>query len=171
MIGLDNPEWQRLEDAYGSAEGIPNLLQQLFADLTDKKAWNNLWSSLCHQNTIYSASVAVAPHLVSMATNLALNDRLGPLILVGSIAACIGQPPNYVRADSEFSQCCSKALHLLLELVEHGNLTDRNLRYSLSSVAALLGDSKLANVIASLDCYIECPKCGNEIEPLETKFI
>lgn len=170
MIGLDSPIWNDLEDAYGSAEGVPGLLKRLYANPHDRAAWNDAWSRLCHQGTIYSASIAAVPHLVLIATDLPLTERLDPLILVGSIAARVGRPPEKIQADDEFTKFCSDALRLLVEAVEHGTLTEVELRYSLGSVAALLGNNKLADVLYSLDLPVECPKCGNEFEPMELQM-
>lgn len=69
MIPLDSDGWGALEDAYGPAAGIPGLLRQLAADpapTSDYRAepWFSLWSDLCHQDDVYTASYAAVPHIV-----------------------------------------------------------------------------------------------------------
>ena len=72
MLSLDDPRWARLDHAYGRAADIPALLRALAAspepaaDLDDDP-WFTLWSSLCHQEDVYTASYAAAPHLVEIA--------------------------------------------------------------------------------------------------------
>ena len=171
MISLDSPKWHDLQDAYGSAVNVPDLLRRLYADPNDKEALNDAWSSLCHQGTIYSASIAAAPHLVSLATDLPLKDRLGPLVLVGAIAARLGTPREDLESDQSFEEYRPEAIELLTESINHGGLVDYELRHALSALVALLGDSKLSAVLSNLDLAIECPTCGTEIAPLESSLM
>jgi hypothetical protein len=74
MLALDDPEWSHLSHAYGSAADIPNLLVQLTSSTAPKagyksEPWFSLWSSLCHQGDVYSASYAAVPHIVDIACN------------------------------------------------------------------------------------------------------
>ena len=68
MLALDDPYWSQLHDAYGLASGIPELLRtaaQSPAPLQpDQEPWFSLWSALCHQGDVYTASYAAVPHLV-----------------------------------------------------------------------------------------------------------
>jgi hypothetical protein len=73
MISLDDKEWLELQDAYGSAKNIPSLLSAAEADPSPKRdgneePWFSLWSALCHQDKVYSASFAAVPHLLRIAS-------------------------------------------------------------------------------------------------------
>lgn len=171
MISLDSPKWHDLKHAYGSAADVPDLLRRLYADATDKDALDEAWSSLCHQGTIYSASIAAVPHLVSLSTNLTFRDRLGPLILVGSIAESLGKPSEILESDEDFEAYRTEAVELLAESIKYGGLMDYELRHSLSALVALLGDSKLASLLSNVDCGVECPKCGTDIDLLESSLV
>lgn len=166
VISLDSPNWVELQDAYGSAERVPVLLRRLYTDPNDQDALNDAWSSLCHQGTIYSASIAAMPHLVSVVANSTLRDRLGPLILVGGIAESLGMPGETLEADEPFEEYRRKAVELLSESIKYASLMDDELRHALSSLAALLGASKLAKILSNLDCGVECPNCGINIDLL-----
>ena len=163
MLSLDDPKWNELKDAYGSASDVPEMLKRLYANPTDKELLNDLWSSLCHQGTIYSASLPAVPHIVSAVTNSTLEDRVGPLLLAGAIAESLGRPTEGLKADPVFDEYCSKAVELLTDSIKYANLVDDELRYSLSALAAFLKDSKLANLLATADCGCECPKCGADV--------
>lgn len=68
MLSLDGPRWSELTHAYGTAVDTPGLLRQLesFPECksgTDEP-WYSLWSSLCHQESVYPASFAAVPHIV-----------------------------------------------------------------------------------------------------------
>lgn len=167
MLSLDDPKWNELQAAYGSANEVPGLLKRVYANPTDEETLDELWSSLCHQGTIYSASLPAVPHLVSTVINSTLKDRMGPLLLAGAIAESLGRPTETLKANSVFDQYCSKAIELLTDSIKYGNLVDEELRYSLSALAAFLKDSKLANFLANADCGFECPKCGADIDYFE----
>ncbi|WP_053670616.1 hypothetical protein [Streptomyces sp. NRRL B-1140] len=59
-------DWSRLRHAYGTAEDVPGLLDGASAD-PQSSDWDELWSRLCHQGTVYSASYAALPALTRMA--------------------------------------------------------------------------------------------------------
>lgn len=72
MLSLDDPKWANLAHAYGPASNIPDLLRQLAASPGPKSGyrdepWFTLWSSLCHQGDVYTASYAAVPHVVQIA--------------------------------------------------------------------------------------------------------
>lgn len=73
MLSLDSPRWSELTQAYGSATGIPALLRQLESSPGGQhytsEPWHSLWSALCHQGTVYSASFAAVPHIVRAAAS------------------------------------------------------------------------------------------------------
>lgn len=68
MVSLDSPIWARLQHAYGSADDIPALLREIAAEpdtsSPSEGPWFDLWSALCHQGDVYSASFAAVPHIV-----------------------------------------------------------------------------------------------------------
>ncbi len=73
MLSLDDPHWNELRHAYGGAGNIPGLLRTLKASPGPKSGasdepWFTLWSSLCHQGDVYTASYAAIPHIVGIAT-------------------------------------------------------------------------------------------------------
>lgn len=63
--------WADLRHAYGPATDIPPLLRQLRTappPATHKdEPWFSLWSALCHQGDVYTASYAALPELVRVA--------------------------------------------------------------------------------------------------------
>src|SRR5262249_2846073 len=72
MLPLDSEKWSELQDAYGSASKIPDLLKQLSSNTKPQpdfraEPWFSLWSSLCHQGDIYPASFAAVPYIGDIA--------------------------------------------------------------------------------------------------------
>lgn len=66
---MTNIDWKKYRHAYGSAEDIPALLADLqhFPDCDPPRAepYFTLWSSLCHQDDVYTGSYAALPRLVA----------------------------------------------------------------------------------------------------------
>jgi hypothetical protein len=59
-------DWADLGHAYGTAEDTPGLLAQAAGD-PDDRAWDELWSRICNQGTVYTASYAALPELAAIA--------------------------------------------------------------------------------------------------------
>src|SRR5690242_9894165 len=109
MLPLDSPRWEKLSHAYGcaaegssaprawSAQGgfssyqdMPSTvecLRQLAAkpqprEGPNSEPWETLYSSLCHQGTIYSASFAAVPHIIEIGLRAAHNGPIDFSFLV-----------------------------------------------------------------------------------------
>jgi hypothetical protein len=73
VLDLNDAHWATLHQAYGSAKTIPPLLRALESnpfirhESAGGNVWFELWSALCHQGTIYTASYAAVPHIVRIA--------------------------------------------------------------------------------------------------------
>ncbi|WMS42271.1 hypothetical protein RDV64_19740 [Acuticoccus sp. MNP-M23] len=73
MLSLDDPRWSELRHAYGDAANIPSLLRTLASSTAPKardqdEPWFTLWSCLCHQGDVFTASYAAIPHIVQIAS-------------------------------------------------------------------------------------------------------
>ncbi|WP_051740023.1 hypothetical protein [Kitasatospora sp. MBT66] len=77
-------DWSQLKHAYGTAEDIPALFERLGAEPNDE-AWSDLWSRLCHQGSVYSASFAALALLADLGSE-AGKDGDNALVLAGAIA-------------------------------------------------------------------------------------
>lgn len=98
-----------LQHAYGPAGDIPALLERARTapapDTYRDEPWFSLWSSLCHQGDVYTASYAAVPELVAIAGARAAEARVAweCLLLAGSIelerALPEGAPPPAIPPD------------------------------------------------------------------------
>jgi hypothetical protein len=85
-----NPDWSSLRDAYGPAGKLPAVLAAASQDLRgghdSQSPWFQLWSALCHQGDVYSASYAALPILVAIAEErIGSPHQFDPLFLVACI--------------------------------------------------------------------------------------
>ena len=81
MLNLNDPRWGNLEDAYGNASRVPDLLRAVLANKSQKSdpqsgPWFDLWSRLYHQGSVYSASYAAVPVLAE-----AVKQADGPIVM------------------------------------------------------------------------------------------
>lgn len=85
---LDAIDWSSLEDAYGSADEVPNRLRALLSDdkAARSEAFSKLFGSVWHQGTVYSASAHVIPFLVELIAAPHVQDKPSIIALLASIA-------------------------------------------------------------------------------------
>ena len=89
-------DWAKLRHAYGSAVDIPGLLTRARSAPAPTsyrdEPWYSLWSSLYHQDDIYSASYAALPELIAIATDCAPDIATQALFLAASIELRRNEP-------------------------------------------------------------------------------
>jgi hypothetical protein len=137
------PNWRELKHAYGSAEDIPEIISALTPD-PKSPAWDNLWSRVCHQGTTYSASPAILPFLLSIASNWNTTDRAMPLALAGSIVAA---PQTILHG---YEETVERLRTLALDTVNNSGLSREERVYVMQSVLAFQGDRLWAKVLDRL---------------------
>jgi hypothetical protein len=167
MLQLDSSRWSELHHAYGSAEDVPGMLARLTS--SDREALSDLFGSIAHQGSVYSASIAATPHLVEIAGEVDDPNLAAEILaLVGTIA--VGDAPGLVQSAAEdvrvaYQSCLPKALQAaratLLEPLDPVVAV-----YLLQAAAALNGFSTLGTVLVGFidkEFCIECPACEREL--------
>ncbi|MFF8960185.1 HEAT repeat domain-containing protein [Streptomyces sp. NPDC014894] len=85
LVDLDGVRWADVDHAYGEADDLPGMLRALAGDEERaREALDELWSSILHQGTVYSATVTAVPFLARLAAAGVRSDDL--LVLLGGIA-------------------------------------------------------------------------------------
>jgi hypothetical protein len=165
MLSLNSPLWKELTHAYGSATDIPGLLEQLKSagpqKESDSEPWFSLWSSLCHQYDVYTASYAAVPHIVTIADSKPANERLDHLFLTTSIEAFrhLGDaPPIPSELKEAYQLAIQHASRLILECLQL-HWQEPDYRILLGALAISRGHPRLGNGIYELGEEIECPNC------------
>jgi hypothetical protein len=170
MVELASRLWKEYRHAYGPATDIPDLLRQARATprtrRADEEPWHSLWSALCHQYDVYSASIAALPHLVEMAGERRPADRLEPLLLAGAIETYRhrqGGPDIPSHLEATYRSALARAASLTVEALEQERDEDAY-RGLLAALAAFQGYPRLAAGINSLESRMICPECDKEFE-------
>jgi hypothetical protein len=153
MIALSSKRWHELAHAYGAAGDVPELLRRARLDLRSgadsQSAWFELWSALCHQGDVYTASYAAAPELVAIAKTRTNERQYDPLTLVGSIelARLEGRGPSIPDdVGQDYKRAVAEAGAMIERLLP--SVTDADWSVGLSaSLAALRGDAIRARAL------------------------
>lgn len=159
-------DWGSLEHAYGRATDLPKILGLLSPDV-DNPAWNELWSRICHQETVYSASFAALVPLCERARTWSPRDRLMPLVLAGAILSS-----GYVKGDrAELLRPLDSTVAELRRLSretldEAASLGDVEFVHLLQAWIALDGDVLWGRVLDFLndgELSGVCQRCGGDL--------
>lgn len=154
-------DWAQVQDAYGTADALPALLARAAsATAPEDHVWSELWSRLCHQGTVYPASVAALPDLARIALTRAPSAYEPAMFLVAGILA-----PKDGAVDPEARPSLGADLGALRALAVRGldlDLDDASFLWLLQTVAALDGvpvlEDRLEDV-ANEELETQCPVC------------
>ncbi|SOD88380.1 hypothetical protein SAMN06272765_5692 [Streptomyces sp. Ag109_G2-15] len=108
-------DWSQLTHAYGPADDIPGLFARLDGGPGDEQVWHALWSALCHQGSVYSASFAALPLLTDIATGRAAGDRDEAVALAGFVVA-EAEPSERPRYEDQIAELLPVARARLAEI-------------------------------------------------------
>lgn len=151
--------WSALSHAYGTADDLPALLDALSPDPAHP-SWNELWSRVCHQGSVYSTSAPVLPRLLALTRRWSGAQRVMPLSLAGAIVT------SRDRAEDFDLEPHGDDIAALADLARE-TMTARGLErvdfvYLLQAALALEGDELWGQVLDRLeDGEFEgtCPSC------------
>lgn len=156
-------DWEVLRDAYGSAAAVPELLAA--AEDDDRAAWDNLWSRLCHQGTVYTASYAALPLLTKMAARRPPAGYVEPLALAAAIIASEDGPEDPADVRRRYAT----------ELAELHAMAGRNLKLADSVVEFVYALQALLSfedvpiwknrleALADGEIELDCPTCHEHL--------
>ncbi|MGW7202155.1 hypothetical protein [Streptomyces sp. NPDC054837] len=148
--------WAELTHAYGSAEDIPGLFAQLGGP-DDGKVWNDLWSALCHQGSVYEASWAAMPVLADIARGRAPGEPLQAVLMAGLITTD-PDPARRERCAHEIEELLGVARGLFAA----GHLEMGDFVYLQMAVLAFEDAGVWASALEGLlneEYELECPAC------------
>lgn len=165
---IDAVGWSNLSHAYGKADDVPMMLRSLErarSGIDRDLAWEELWSSLCHQGTIYSASYAALPFVVDLALERPSSERLLFWIFVATIAVegvTRDIPPGLADA---YHAALTRA-RASVEATDWSRLDADERPWLLSALAKLQGERAVARAVEGLidgDIALACPACDGDV--------
>ncbi|WP_382304483.1 hypothetical protein [Herbiconiux sp. UC225_62] len=153
-LALDSPRWSELEHAYGNAADVPDLLRQLGlapSRSDNDEPWFTLWSSLAHQDDVYSASFAAVPHVINVMARSP--DRVTAPFFNFPAWVEICRVRSDTPIPDDLRGMYFDALHRLPELAAEASKAqwDRGfLTCALAAIAAAKGDAEMAEAVLEL---------------------
>lgn len=156
MLPLDDPRWSTLKNAYGGSSDIPKLLLEAEKlpedDDGDTEPYFSLWSALCHQGDVYTASYAALPHLIRIIEENPNRFRSTLLLLVHKIEAARlrERGPSIPEELNEAYQAALARIPVIANVLLSGKLTELETRVVLAACASAKGFSSLGDAIAEL---------------------
>jgi hypothetical protein len=167
-LELDDRAWSRLRTAYGPATEIPALLHALFSPTVSDEIWEQVWSNLCHQSDVYTATYAALPHIVAAARGRPALEQASYLHFVAYAVACASRP-NAPGLPGEFANDVAGALSEAAELALQGlraRPIDRDaVKIFCAAVAAARGDVDLTIDFLEAGEELTCPECDAAVPP------
>jgi hypothetical protein len=150
--------WRFLEHAYGSAGDIPGLLLEAETDLRPGHepgtTWFKLWSALCHQEDIYTASYAAVPKLIDLAHRPSYLGRYEPIWLAANIelSRLEGRGPAFPDSLTDaYRQAIQQGLQLAQEAAKLKLNSDASGAYAISAVIFAGDDNRARELLDELE--------------------
>jgi hypothetical protein len=120
LEGLDTASWDALHHAFGAAGNVPQMLRDVASNdaAIRNRAWEAVYTSLCHQGTVYEATAHAVPFLIDLARERQVPDRHYILACLSAFAqghSAITEHEcvdifRYVREAPDFDQQLARAL-------------------------------------------------------------
>ena len=184
MLPLNDPRWNEMTCARGSAATLPAIIQRLqqCLDETTELGRDLLGelSDTCHQWSTYDSTYATVPHLVRICARTRPENvgRIEVLAWVGWCVACLRL--NRTAASPQlvdwFEEGVLTARLLIAESLPHVAVEEkvyhpRTLRSLLAAFAACHGNPALAFVLYELESGgTKCGHCGDFFEPMKSSL-
>lgn len=152
-------EWSSLHHAYGTAENLPALL----ATAESSDDWDDAYSHLVHQGTVYSASYAALPLLTEMALRHPPAGYVAPLDLAAAILSSEDPPTRQAPSSARSVHSAQiRALHSLVQERLEDAESSSEFTYLLQSLMAFEGVDpwqRSLSWLADEEAMLDCPFC------------
>jgi hypothetical protein len=178
MLSLDDPRWAQLHHAYGVATDVPDLLRALARGEDRRQAsrrgdvWDMIWSALCHQGDVDTASYAALPHIVAIGAKRPTAEQSMFWSFAGAVALSDhrGLMPDDLR--ESYDEAVREADRLATACIATG-VDESSARQLLWAMAALRGWRKAARGLEALgddELAPNCPACETQLYVTLTKL-
>jgi hypothetical protein len=160
---MTEDDWSQLSHAYGQATDLPRRLEQLAAATDDD--WDDLWSHLCHQGTVYSASFAALPYLARTAAGPRREARIHALLLAAAIVASNDVQGDRAALIGGHESALDELRRRTAETLEEPPLPRIEFIYLLHAAMALDGEllwSAQLELLPDGELAGSCPRCGED---------
>jgi hypothetical protein len=151
---LNGIKWSELSHAYGFAGDIEPLLKSIYAFPPETESrsepWHTLWSSLCHQGDVYSASFAATPVIVDALATAPSRATRSFFLLPACVELARVRHHSDIPGDLEKPYFA--ALSKIPQLVANATMADQDQTASaLAAVAVSKGQWSTAQLLVDVE--------------------
>lgn len=167
MLDFSSSRWNQLSASPG---GDGRLAASLLVQIRDGdlSCYDELLHQVCHQFSVAEVAYAVVPHLVALAKAASSTDRLGPLRIIGWVAAgrlthpqhCPPVPDDLM---ADFDVAMQEGLRLATNSLLEPDRSTEATQELLGVVAALSGCADIGTLLLLGPHELSCPSCGDPI--------
>ena len=154
MSSLNGIKWSELSHAYGFAGNIEPLIDSLYSFPSERDSksepWHTLWSSLCHQGDVYSASFAATPIIVDALSTAPSKATQSYFLLPVCIE--LARVNHRAEVPEDLEKAYFAALARFPQLVANASLRDQDLAAAaLAAVAVAKGQWRTAQLLVDIE--------------------
>ncbi len=170
-LPLESSRWGELIHAYGTAEDVPDMITELerFPTYENYRSepYFSLWSAICHQGDVYTASFAALPHLVRIAESAPRFVQRELFVVVSAIEIA---RVNAIRSPSipdDLESAYRNALNALPRCISNFAMHDwdeLDCRYAGAALAVSKGHTVFADALLQLEPDIVRRIVNHEID-------
>lgn len=152
------------------ASDVPDMLRRLATASSLPQSWKqqpwfDLWDALLHQGDVTEPAYAVVPHIVALAEQRDVKERLAFFEFVGWAAVGRNEPiPEKFRGD--FEGACATAAVLIFDALLARNWSYEHTLRLLSALGAVKGVRLIGRHLAQLlqgELQAACPSCATDL--------
>jgi len=157
MLSLTDTRWLQFQGNYTDGGHVANLLGRAESGEPLDEWHDELVQELCHQYTVSDAAYPAGPHLVRLA--MTLEELRKPFLVLLGMCHAFSEPLQTGRVPNDVEKAwyssAKEAIPLIAGLLAQPQQSESDLRYLLSSLAAVSGYPSLASAIEGLDSGLE----------------
>ena len=169
ILPLNSDRWKALRHAYGSAGDVPGMLREMkrrgFSVEDDADL---LWSYLCHQGTVYTATYAAAPHVLPLIDRQSVENQVMLLSFLGSVASSLDADPVPQELRPAYEETIAGATNKAIRLLQNPDVKGVDFTYLLLAVSALTGSVGFSDVLEATlvngELWAKCPHCADTLQ-------
>ena len=171
MLELNSPDWAKYTHAYGEASDLPALFAKLRAATPGE--WDEvnleLTNAIMHQGDVYTATYAIAPHLLQYAEELGPGEQSDDLLFTIAYASRGGPGPDVPDALEEaWEDAQDDARDLILERLLRAEVSEEYAGNLIAGLLYLSGEWSAGSIVNEW-CFgssmiARCERCKTEKE-------
>lgn len=171
MLELDSPDWVEYSHAYGDASDIPSLFAKLRA--ASPSEWDDanaeLTNAIMHQGDVYTATYAIAPHLLQYAVELGPGKQSDDLLFSIAYASRGAPGPDVPEALEEaWEDAQDEARDLIIERLLQSDSSEEFTCCLIAGLLYLSGECSIGKVVNDwcwgYSMVARCPTCETKTE-------